>query len=355
MPPSANTSPLWRGVECLLATADAEGLVANGLGPLGAELRRRRGDAVSPVLADEQRAARFSMLCATGLLKRLRTTLDGPIMLLKGPEVALRYPAGARRFGDVDILVPDAQSVHTSLRADGFDEVPEPEGLPTHHHHLEPLRLPTIPLLVEVHSSPNWLAGMRPPQLDELFEAAVPSSLGVAGILAPSRAHHTLMLASHAWRDEALRRVRDLVDVAAMAEGIDRRELDRLARAWGMRRVWNTTEAAIEGVLRGGKRTFPLRSWARHLPAIRERTVLEHHLARWMHPYWETTPRQALGRTLRTAAAELAPADGETWSEKGTRTLRALRSPSAPVVRLRDAPSDRGVVPDPGSESGGTT
>ena len=331
MSSSAPPSSLWHSVDRLLVDADTEGIVAHGLGPLAAELLRRRHAAIPAPLLVEQRASRFSMLSAVGLVEHLRAVLDGPIMLLKGPEAACRYPSNARRYRDVDILVPDAGAVHASLITLGFEEVYE--GLAGEHHHLEPLRLPTIPLLVEVHSSPNWLPSMSPPRLDELLEAAVPSSLGVAGVLAPAPLHHTLMLASHAWRDEALRRARDLVDVAAMAEGNDRQELDRLSMTWGMQRVWRATRAAMERLFYDGKRSVPLRTWARHLEGVRERTVLEHHATRWLHPFWELPPLRAVGCTLRTARSEVAPAPDETWREKATRALRAARNPNASVVR----------------------
>ena len=340
MSADSGLSPLWQRVGEVLDRAPVEGVLAHGLGPLAAELRRRRQAPVPGPFLVEQRASRFAMLSAAGLVAEIRRSVDGPVMLLKGPEVAGRYPASARRFGDVDILVPDADAAQAALLAHGFEEAPDPEGVPDGHHHLEPLRLPTVPLVVEVHSSPNWIASMRPPPLEELLEAAVPVSLGVSDVLAPSPVHHALILASHGWRSEPLRKLRDLVDVAAMAEGLDGRELDRLARLWGLRRVWQATQGAIDHLFAGGRTTFPLRTWASHLEPVRDRTVLEHHLTRWLYPFSELPPSAALRATLRTARLELAPAPGETRKRKAVRTLRSLVSPNAPVAR-----GERGLAP----------
>ncbi len=201
------------------------------------------------------------------------------------------------------------------------------------HHHLPPLRWPTIPLSVEVHSGPNWPLRAQPPPLAEILEGAVPSALGIDGILAPHPLHHTLILASHAWRHGPLLVLRDLVDIAAISAELDRAELDRLASRWGITRVWNTTISAVDALFYGGRRTAPLRSWARHLEPVRERTVFENHLERWLHAFWELPAAPALQQTVHVLRSELAPVEGESWGRKVSRTAAALRNPGAKVER----------------------
>jgi hypothetical protein len=101
-------SPLWRSVERLLAMADVPSLRAHKLGPL--------------VVSEEQRAASVGAMLAPALLQRIREAAGGELILLKGPEVAALYPAGGRRFSDVDVLVRDADSVQAALLRAGFVE-----------------------------------------------------------------------------------------------------------------------------------------------------------------------------------------------------------------------------------------
>ena len=332
-PGDAALEELWRATDRLLERATAPGVLSHKLGPLAAVRLRRLGQPIPEAFRPEERAALLGMRTGHALVERIRASCDGPLVLLKGPEVASVYPSHARRFSDIDILAQDAEVVHRSLLANGFVDAPDDRGVPDEHHHLDPVRWPTISLKVEVHATPNWLPSMRPPHLDEILEAAVPSTVGVDGVDAPSALHHTLILASHAWREEPLQTLRDLVDIAALAAPLDRSELDRTAAAWGMTRVWRTSWRAIEGVFHGGASTFPLRTWARHLAEVRERSVFEHHLTRWLSPYWELPPLPALSRMTQVVRRELGPAPGETWGDKVGRARRALRNPHVPVSR----------------------
>ena len=111
------------------------------------------------------------------VLERVRTACDGPLVLMKGPEVAARYPDPALRgFRDVDLLAPDAPTVQRQLVAAGF----EPVGVPEKYaaiHHLRPLAYPGLPLLVEVHDRPKWPARLRLPDKAELLGTAVPATI----------------------------------------------------------------------------------------------------------------------------------------------------------------------------------
>jgi hypothetical protein len=286
------------------------------------------------------------MRTGTALVERIRASCDGQLVLYKGPEVACRYPSFARRFSDIDVITGDAPRLYQTLLQNGFVPAPDERGTPDEHHHLEELRWPTISLRLEVHSSPNWLPSMRPPPLDEILEASVPSALDIDGVDAPTPLHHTLMLVAHAWRDEPLQTLRDLVDIAALAVSVDEHELDRTAAAWGLERVWRVTRRAIDHLLDGGPSSFPLRSWARHLEEVRERSVFEHHLMRWLSPYSELPPAAALARNLSVLRREISPGAGESWLEKLGRTTKALRNPSAPVARPDQGATAREAEPD---------
>jgi Uncharacterised nucleotidyltransferase len=333
---------LWEATDRLLDGATLAGVLAHRLGPLAAHRLRRLGDPVPKPLVLEERAASVSMFTAVPLLERIRASYDGPLVLIKGPEIAMLYPGRARRFADLDLLTERAESMHAALVATGFLEMEDPEfELTPEHHHLQPLRWPAIPLTVELHKSPNWPVRAPRPPVGEIYEARVPSVLGVDGVFAATPLHHALILAMHAWRHEPLQTLRDLVDVAVVAASLDERELDRTAHRWGIGRVWRTTVRAIDAVFYGGRMTRPLRSWARHLTLVRERSVFEGHLERLLHGYWELPPHLATSEFARALYQSITPLPGETWQQKLGRIQRALRDPGAPVGGRESLPARR--------------
>src|SRR5437588_5333522 len=143
---------IWSAVDALIDGAPIEGVLAHQLGPLAARRHRIAGDPVPEVFAAEERAASFAVLSATPLLRRIRELDEGPLVLLKGPEVAALYPPNGRRFADIDLLAPDAVRLHGTLRQHGFVVVETPFDH-SEHHHLAPLRWPVVPLSVEVHEA----------------------------------------------------------------------------------------------------------------------------------------------------------------------------------------------------------
>lgn len=292
--------------------------------PLAAHALRERRRAVPAPLASQERVAAAAALAAPAVLARVREAADGPLVLVKGPEVARRYPGPLLRcFGDLDVIVPDAEATQRQLIAAGFEEVGDPalyEGI----HHLRPLRTAPLPLSVEVHRAPKWVARLEPPSFEQLLEAAVPARCGVDGVLAPSPAAHALVLAAHAWAHRPLGRLGDLVDVALVAREADGAEIERLAGAWGLRRVWRTTARAIDALLGGGARTTALAAWARHLAGARERSVLESHLERWLSPLWALPAADARRAVAAAIRADLVPEGAEGWPRKLARTRVAL-------------------------------
>jgi len=324
------TAALWRAVDELLDGAEVAGIRANKLGALAARLRRHTGRPVPPALAADERGAAVAVVMARPLLEHIRSLCDGPLVLVKGPEVARLYPGSARTFGDVDLLAGDAHAAQRALLAAGYVEVDDPERF-LDHHHLRPLRSPTVGLKVELHTAPLWPPGRHPPPLQEILDRSVVAGVGVEGISTPDRVHHALILAAHAWSHDPLQTLRDLVDIAAVSAGCSEAELAQTAEAWGIPKIWRTTRAAIGALLEGGSTTLPLRTWARHLRPVRERTVLDNHLMRWFHVFWELPPRAAAGDLRAAFRMTLLPAPGEAWREKLARTGHSFRHPGEPM------------------------
>jgi hypothetical protein len=321
----ARGDSLWQAVDRLLARASDAGAVAHGLGSLAARRLRRLGQPVPTALVDEERFARLATMTAIPALGRIREVVDGPLVLFKGPEVAFRYPDRARSFVDIDLLTPNGGLAHEALKADGFVEVDDPE-LFRDHHHLRPLQAPGLWLKVEIHERPMLPPGVEP-QLADIFEHAVPSILGIDGLSAPHPVHHTLLLAAHAWVHEPFHRLRDLIDVAAVSQEAGEAELALTARAWGLERIWRTTWSATTSLLGEQRTPMALKLFGRHLPRVRERTVLDNHLQRWLHFFWELPPWSAVRQTGAALRQELLPEPGESWPEKLARVRSALLHP----------------------------
>lgn len=326
--PASIDHRLWRAVDDMLARGHEAGLLAHRLGPLAAHRLRRVGRHVPDALEREERLARMAMLTSVPLLRRVRELVDGPILLVKGPEVACRYPGRARSFSDLDLIVVESDSLHLALKESGFVEVDDPE-LFHDYRHLRPLQAPGMWLKIEIHTRPIVPDGVQPPPIAEVVEAAVPSALGIEGISAPNPAHHALMLASHGWDDhEPLGILRDLIDVTAVASQASADSLERGARAWGIEGIWRTTRDATLALFGGGEPSAALRLFGRHLAGVRERTVLENHVQRWLSPYWALPFQQALMTTPAILRQELFPESGEPWGDKLRRMGNALVHPS---------------------------
>lgn len=321
---------LWPAVSTMLAGATPDGARAHALGPLEAYRRTTVGAPIPEALAMEARMAAFAMLSVRPLLERIRRGCDGPIVLMKGPEVALRYPGSARGFIDIDLLVPEPGRAHDQLRNVGFIETGAYQRFEPRHH-LRPLQWPGLPLRVEIHGRVHWPDGLDAPAADAIIGAAVPSRLGVDGMLAPADAQHALLVAAHAWAHEPLWRVRDLLDVRVLSRPSERQTIERTARAWNVRRLWHITDRVTDAVL--GTRRMPpvVRPWAGHLLALRERNVLENHLRDLMSAYWALPVASALAASAHAIAYDLLPAPEEGWSDKVSRILTASRNATKPL------------------------
>jgi hypothetical protein len=318
---------LWQAVDRLVDRAPgfAE-LRLHGIQLLAARRLRGLGRSLPPELVEEERHAAVRTLAVPELIRRVRETIEGPLVMMKGPEVAARYPDPALRpFRDLDMLVSNAEEAQASLLDAGFEEVGDPSRY-ADIQHLRPLRWRTLPLLIEIHDRPKWPEGMSSPKTAELVALAEPSVTGVAGVGALPRAHHAVLIAAHAWAHAPLRRLRDLVDVAAMADGVDPTEIAAVARAWSLERLWRTTRSAADSVLFGAPAPRFVRLLGPHLFAVRERTVVENHLMLSLSPFGALPPARAARFAARAVATQLRPGTDEAWSEKGARAMRAFRN-----------------------------
>ena len=273
---------------------------------------------------------------ASSLLDRVRQSCEEPLLVLKGPEVAGRYPPGGRGFGDIDLLTPDPDTTRRALIASGF--VVEEDGLDAPHH-VKPLTWPALPLKLELHHQVKWLQQLRPPETAEIFEASIPSVLGIEGLRAPRATHHALILAAHSWEHRPLRIIRDLLDVALLSAESDASELAETAHRWGLERLWRTTHTAVASLFYGGRTSVPLLTWARHLRAVRDYTVFEQHLERVMSPFWALPTTSALPVAGGALRDEFRPSQDETWRAKVTRATTAVSHPTM-AVGLHDAKSE---------------
>ena len=335
----ASAALRWTRVDQLLdaclAQANLDDLIAHGLGLLIVERLLQTGQALPAVLEGERAVATMLHLAGRSLLGRIRSLLDGPVVLIKGPEVAAHYPDPMlRSYSDLDILVPDSAVAQATLLAAGFQPVQDFEF----PHTQQPLRWPGSLLFVEVHRRLPWLDWMSPPPVAMYLDRGVPSATGLPGLLTLPPTDHALLVAAHAWKHAPLRRLRDVIDIAIMAQGLDRSCLAARAAELGMGRVWETTISACDALLGDGPiEAEALPRWARHLFPPRERTVAEVHTARWAGALWAptmSTKARGLAGIIRN---DLGPMPGELWRDKLARTGRAVRDATAPaLLRERD-------------------
>jgi hypothetical protein len=316
---------VWAAVDRVVdGTTSPAGLWAHGLDLWAAQRWYSTDRPVPPEFLAHERAAAMALLSLPSFLAWIRGTVDGPIVLLKGPEVAARYPDPVLRpFGDLDLLVPSADDAQRRLLDAGCVEV-EGVTLGPGSQHRTALRCPGSLLLVEIHERPPWPSWTQA-RTDELFASAIPSVLGIDGILTVPPAQHAVLLAAHSWHHEPFRRLIDLVDIAAMTEGLDPVELRVLAERWALGRVWDATIRTIDA-FRDGE---PPRSWSdrlmgQHLWSVRERTMIEWRLARWTTGFWAPTPSVAVRSIVGTILQNALPVAGESWSSKLVRTIRVL-------------------------------
>ena len=336
---------LWARVDELIDAAPGlAALRAHRLQLLAGRRWRATGREVPGDLRSEEQLAAIRDAIAPELLARVRAATEQPVVLLKGPEIARRYPGQAlRHFIDLDLLARDADRLQAELLAAGFEKAEDPAwsfrldgdaDLFADKHHCHPLRWAGWPLRLEIHRRPSWPAWLPDAPVDELLELA--EETDDDGILTLPPGPHALVLAAHVWVSNPFARLRDVLDIALLLPEIDRAKVDDLARRWGLGRLWATTRAVVESVLLGGGSSSANRLWARHLVSAREQTVLEVHVARWASPFWALPPRRAAAVAAANVASDLRPAVEEPWRSKVRRSLRALANAGATKSQHED-------------------
>jgi hypothetical protein len=342
----ANQAAMWDRVDMLVAQSpDAAAVHHHQLEALAVRTRRRVGLPVGPLLRTAEQKAAIAALSSPFLLRRVRSAVEGPLLLIKGPEVAASYPhPDMRLFKDLDLLTTDVAAAYQALLAAGFVEVDCGTFVPPAYH-CGPLAWPGIPLTIELHRAPRHVRGLPVPTVDALLRLTHPSRTGVEGVLGLVPSAHAVLLALHAWSHGPLERLGPLIDITAvLAEG-DRDAADVHARAWGCERLWRTTVSCIDALFMNAPTTIALRTWARHLLGAREPSVLESHAAAIAAPAWSLPySRAGLGAGRELLDTVLARGD-DTWSEKLYRARRAARHAVTPVSDYRALPTtgDRSI------------
>jgi hypothetical protein len=334
-------SELWSRInqftDFSISRSSVETLIYHGIGLLAAERLHVTGQPVPPLLQSERETATMVHLAGRALMQRIRDTIDGPMLLIKGPEIAAAYPhPNLRSYGDLDILVADSGKAKSALLARGFEEVNDYQFA----HTQRPLRWPGCPVLIELHHMLPWLTWMNTPPIDVYFERATPSGTATDGVTTLPKVDHTLLIAAHSWRHSPLRRVGDLIDIAVMAEDLESSELAARAGQLNMAGVWSTTTRATEAVLaQDSSLSFPLRTWARHLLPPGERSVMQIHTAVWLGALWAPTLMDKRKALVQAWTNEFQPMPGEPWIDKFGRIRRAVSEANAPALhRSRKAP-----------------
>ena len=324
---SKHRAEVWEAVDALIDRAPSlQDLREHRLQLLAERRWLLTGRAIPASLATDKAIAAALSLPVPSLLARIASVWDGPMIILKGPELAARYPDRLlRTAGDIDLLVDDADAAHAALCSNGFVATGDPRRY-VEIHHLQPLVWSALPVSIELHRAPKWIDELEPPSTAELFRLTVPAQVGVEGFQTLSPAAHAVVVAVHAWTHGPLRSLRDLIDVAILRAETNADEIERLSERWGVTKVWRTTDGAVEALFAGGPRPAALRLWARHLETARSPTVGEAHLERWLSSFWALPARTALRHAVRVIADDLRPVPGERWSTKLSRARLALRN-----------------------------
>jgi hypothetical protein len=209
---------------------------------------------------------------------------EGPVIVMKGLEVAMLYPRPIERpFRDLDVLVANPQERWDRLIAQGCRHNPQREGIDDHHH-LPALADPTGTLGIELHRRPNVPGWAKVPS-ELVFETAQPSRTGIDGVLRPRDDVHALLLTMHCWKS-GFTRLRDLFDATLLAATSDH-DAEETARSLGLRRVWNLSMRLADSTLFGVEsRASGLERWMTpRSPGVKDRRRI-----RLMSPYLAVNP-----------------------------------------------------------------
>lgn len=232
-----NTSPsrLSSSMDRWLSTASESGA------------KSHRIDSLLSNDVEQRRAMTIFHMQTREMIRDVRTLVDGPLVLMKGIEVAQLYHEPWRRdFVDVDMLVGEVSAADAALRDAGFQAL----------HQTASLVRAANPVTIELHrrpSSPRWAHFPA----DEVIAQSRPSRTGIDGVLRPRDDHHVVLVAWNYWRDGACR-ARDLVDLQLLRQRTTDEDVRATANDWGVGRIWEATSVLLDA-LEGDQKTLP---WA---------------------------------------------------------------------------------------------
>ena len=120
--PQLADDALWRSVDGVIERSPTfVDLRAHRLHLLAAQRFRALGQPVPEDFAADERLAAAVTLAAEITLERARAAYDGTLVLMKGLEVAGRYPSPTLRpFRDLDVIVDRPEQAQRALIAAGF-------------------------------------------------------------------------------------------------------------------------------------------------------------------------------------------------------------------------------------------
>lgn len=328
----ASNDAIWDGVGRLIDRATSlENLRVHRLHLLAAARWRAAGLAVPTSLAREEATSAILTSAADRVLKAMRDSCDGPLLLLKGPAVSRLYPDPTRRpFCDLDVLSEDPERTQRDMVAAGFRPYAgHPDEYYDGLHHLRPLGLDGLPgPLVEIHRRPHWVSFEDAPGASELLSVATEEASGVDGYVALPPAHLAVFIAAHSWAHQPLRRILDLVDVELLAAAGSRQEAAEVASRWNLSRLWRFTADVADALIMGGRPPRELRAWGRALVEMRDITVVEHHIMRFLSPFSVLPLTRALDACATALLDEVRPARDEAWRKKLYRMRVELAHPT---------------------------
>lgn len=310
---------LWAGVLRIIDRAPGHAQLSyHGVAALAVTHWRRTGRPVPVELAGVPAAQAAMLLELERLVPIVRGATDQPMVLLKGFDVAARYPDPAlRRMRDVDVLTADPDAMQRELLAAGWrKETGEGIALDERSyqelHHLCPLQHRDLSLPLEVHRAPHWPTSLAAPTFEEIRAEARPSRIGVAGVLTPCAEHHALMVLAHAWARQPFEQLSQLLDFALLLECCDAARLAAVARRWGMRRLLDIGRRTVDSVfLECGRDPYTVRLFACHLRTLTVPSGRRRQLDRYGASAVVSSPLQAVraagagvSRRVRTNARE---------------------------------------------------
>ena len=292
--------PLLERMSALLEGRAADGIIYHGLGSLAIDLSYRSDRSQYGLSRLE---GLVSAADSQRVLQRVRATAPGRLLIVKGPEIAARYPAPHHRaYSDLDVLAERPADGYRALLAAGWSANHSATAFECTHQ-FPALVDGATSLPIEVHRRLAWPAWVRAPRPEVLLERAVPSRLGIAGLETLDPVDHTLHLAAHSWLHRPFRVLRDLLDVELLRRECDARELELRAREWGLERLWRLTVRACDHLLGGtGRCPVGLALLGRHVLAVRRTSRRSEIVMKAFGRFAVTTP----SRAISSAFVELA-------------------------------------------------